>query len=39
MILWTIIILLVETRIVCNPRGYFPYQLNPDFDAGKVIEI
>jgi|AraplaMF_Col_mMF_1032025.scaffolds.fasta_scaffold00054_100 predicted phosphodiesterase len=28
-----------STRVVCNPRGYFPSQLNPDFDPALVIEI
>ncbi len=28
-----------RTRIVCNPRGYFPDQLNPRFDPGFVVEI
>jgi hypothetical protein len=27
------------TRIVCNPRGYWPDDLNPEFRWGKVIEI
>jgi Icc-related predicted phosphoesterase len=27
------------TRIVCNPRGYHPFELNPDFDPELVIEI
>ena len=27
------------TRVVCNPRGYFPHDLNPNFDKEKVIEI
>jgi Icc-related predicted phosphoesterase len=28
-----------ETRVVCNPRGYFPDQLNPQFDPNLVIEL
>lgn len=28
-----------DTRIVCNPRGYFPSDMNPAFVWGKVIEI
>ena len=28
-----------STRIVCNPRGYFNYEENEEFDAGKVVEI
>jgi len=27
------------TRILCNPRGYFPNQLVGEFDPGKVVEI
>ena len=27
------------TRIVCNPRGYFPYEPNPDFDPKLIIEV
>lgn len=27
------------TRVVCNPRGYAPKDLNPEFDSGLVIEI
>jgi hypothetical protein len=27
------------TRVVCNPRGYFPSQLNPDFDSALVIVL
>lgn len=27
-----------RTRVVCNPRGYFPDQLNPTFDPQFVIE-
>ena len=27
------------TRVVCNPRGYFPSQLNPDFDSALAIEV
>jgi Icc-related predicted phosphoesterase len=26
-------------RIVANPRGYYGYEENPQFDPGKVIEI
>ena len=28
-----------RTRVVCNPRGYFPDQLNPDFDPHFVVEV
>jgi Icc-related predicted phosphoesterase len=27
------------TRVVCNPRGYFPHELNPEFDPTLVIEV
>jgi predicted phosphodiesterase len=27
------------TRVVCNPRGYFPDQLNPGFDPSLVVEV
>jgi hypothetical protein len=26
-------------RVVCNPRGYYRRELNPDFDPGLVIEV
>lgn len=28
-----------ETRVVCNPRGYFGHELNPDFKPDLVIEV
>ena len=28
-----------ETRILCNPRGYVPYELNPLFKPELLIEI
>lgn len=28
-----------KTRVVCNPRGYAPDELNPHFDPGLVIEV
>ena len=28
-----------DTRVVCNPRGYFPYEPNPDFDPTMVVEV
>ena len=28
-----------RTHVLCNPRGYWPHHLNPDFDPAKVIEI
>lgn len=30
---------LAGTRVVCNPRGYIPYEPNPEFDAGLVVEV
>ena len=27
-----------RTRVVCNPRGYFPHQLNPDFRPLLVVQ-
>lgn len=27
------------TRVVCNPRGYFGFKVNKDFDPGLVVEI
>ena len=28
-----------STRIVCNPRGYYSYEENEEFDPGKIIEV
>jgi hypothetical protein len=28
-----------ETRVVCNPRGYIPYEPNLDFAPGLVVEV
>lgn len=28
-----------RTRIICNPRGYFPDQLNPSFDPLLTVEV
>jgi predicted phosphodiesterase len=28
-----------DTRIVCNPRGYWPDELNPEFRWGKTVDI
>lgn len=28
-----------DTRVLCNPRGYAPRALNPDFKADLVVEI
>jgi predicted phosphodiesterase len=30
---------LLGSRVVCNPRGYIPYEPNPDFDPGCVVEV
>jgi Icc-related predicted phosphoesterase len=30
---------IAATRVVCNPRGYFPSQLNPDFDPALALEL
>ena len=27
------------TRVVCNPRGYAPMELNPAFDPGLTVEV
>lgn len=27
------------TRVVCNPRGYAPFELNPDFDPSLAVEV
>ena len=27
------------TRVICNPRGYVPFALNPGFDPALVVEI
>ncbi len=27
------------TRVVCNPRGYSPYEPNPDFDPKLIVEV
>lgn len=27
------------THVVCNPRGYWPHDLNPDFDKDLVLEV
>lgn len=31
--------LIGETRVVCNPRGYDGYELNPDFNPNLLIEV
>jgi predicted phosphohydrolase len=28
-----------ECRVICNPRGYFPMEINPNFDPNFEIEI
>lgn len=28
-----------STRIVCNPRGYYSYEENDEFDPGKIVEV
>jgi len=28
-----------STRVICNPRGYFPSQLNPGFDPALTVEL
>jgi len=28
-----------RTHILCNPRGYWPSHLNPDFDPSRVVDI
>lgn len=28
-----------QTRVVCNPRGYAPHDVNPSFDPNLVVEI
>ncbi|SFN90486.1 Predicted phosphohydrolase [Formivibrio citricus] len=27
------------TRVICNPRGYHPSYLNPNFDPGLIVEV
>lgn len=27
------------TRVLCNPRGYYPHELNSDFDVDLVVKI
>ena len=27
------------TRVVCNPRGYWPDELNPEFNPGFVVDV
>jgi hypothetical protein len=28
-----------DTRIACNPRGYAPFALNPDFNSALVVAV
>jgi hypothetical protein len=28
-----------DCRVVCNPRGYYPMEINPNFDPNFEIEI
>ncbi len=28
-----------RTRAICNPRGYFPNELNRDFNPALVVEL
>jgi Icc-related predicted phosphoesterase len=28
-----------QTRVVCNPRGYFPDELNPLFNPDLVVDL
>lgn len=28
-----------STRVVCNPRGYHPFEVNPHFDPELVVEV
>lgn len=28
-----------STRVICNPRGYFGEELNPEYDPTKLVEI
>lgn len=28
-----------ETRVVCNPRGYYPLAINPNFDVNLLLEV
>jgi predicted phosphodiesterase len=30
---------LAGTRVVCNPRGYVPFEVNPEFDPAYVVEV
>jgi hypothetical protein len=28
-----------ECRVICNPRGYYPSQMNPNFDPNFEIKL
>ena len=28
-----------NTRVVCNPRGYVPFEPNPDFNPSLVVDV
>jgi predicted phosphodiesterase len=28
-----------RTRVLCNPRGYHPFELNPEFDPELVVDL
>jgi Icc-related predicted phosphoesterase len=30
---------LTKTRVICNPRGYFPKALNPEFNKNLIVEV
>ena len=27
------------TRVICNPRGYLPFEPNPEFDPSLIVEV
>lgn len=31
--------MLGDTRVICNPRGYAPHDLNPTFDVNLILEV
>jgi len=31
--------LIGDTRVVCNPRGYLPYEADNEFDPGFTVEL
>ena len=31
--------MLADTRVICNPRGYWPDDLNPDFDINLSVKV